>query len=698
MSLHVITLGYSQTSTSASESYNSYTQPSGQGSVLLQNLGANAIAIGGRQFVVDTSFEPYRREAFRHRSLPAQRESVNFTNIMGEATVNTEGLWRRGQNDWSAGAGQKYLDRKDSQMPHRFYSSKGVDVFSQDMQMTLLNDTTQVRSSTNTNLQICRAGGYMFIIDGTSILRTPVTGTGAYSTYTTLTNPTGVTAYYSLCSNDSRVFFATDKGIWYYDISQVGGGSPLTLAQWCGNDSGTGFTGFNLVRYCNERLIAASGNYLYSFAYNHSTPSSTAPGAATDLLMVHTNVSWVWTDAVGGPSQIYFAGYVQYSTGAKGFSAIYRSGIPSSTANSAAVPNFPVQALPLPGGEQAYSLACYLNYVFIGTSKGIRMAQTLSAYDPNATQTGDLKSGSYIPNLTNPVGYPVKDIVGDGRFVYFGWSNYDTASTGLGKLDLTTNIAGDPLTPAYASDLMVSGQGEVISMDWDTYNGYPVFAISGKGFYRKDLTKYVTQGTLNSGGFTYGIPDHKIPVFFDYGVAFPANNGTQVSANLVTEPFDANVTGTISVPAATTELFSEKYLAAGSAYTAETFEVQLNLLSDTTQTQTPTVFRWTLKSWPKVVSEVGIMVPVQLFSVNVVDGMEVFTDPYEAYMYLENLRYTQQITTYQEGSLTASVIVEDLDFLPHKRRGGYESGFEGDCVVTLKTIGGYNSYSGIPTT
>jgi hypothetical protein len=92
------------------------------------------------------------------------------------------------------------------------------------------------------------------------------------------------------------------------------------------------------------------------------------------------------------------------------------------------------------------------------------------------------------------------------------------------------------------------------------------------------------------------------------------------------------------------------------------------------------------------------MVPVQLFSVNVVDGMEVFTDPYEAYMYLENLRYTQQITTYQEGSLTASVIVEDLDFLPHKRRGGYESGFEGDCVVTLKTIGGYNSYSGIPTT
>jgi TRAP-type uncharacterized transport system substrate-binding protein len=25
--------------------------------------------------------------------------------------VNTEGLWRRGQNDWSAGAGQKYLDR-----------------------------------------------------------------------------------------------------------------------------------------------------------------------------------------------------------------------------------------------------------------------------------------------------------------------------------------------------------------------------------------------------------------------------------------------------------------------------------------------------------------------------------------------------------------------------------------------------------
>ena len=695
MSLHVITLGYSKTSTNASEAYYSYGQPSAQTSSLLKNLGPNAIAIAGKTFAVDTSFEPYRREAFRHKSLPAQRQSINLTNIAGEGTVNTEGLWRREQNDFSAGAGQKYLDRKDSNMPHRFYQSKGMDVFTTDMQATLLNDTTKFRSSSNTNLQVVRAGSYMFIIDGATVLYTPVTGSGAYSTFTTMTTPSGVTSFYSICSNDSQVYVATNSGIWYYNLTSIG--SSVAFSQWCGNDTGTGFTGYNIVRYCNERLIAASGNYLYCFAYGH-TPGSAAP-ATGDKLMVHNNSSWVWTDAVGGPSQLYFSGYVPQGNSV-GTSAIFRSGISVSSATTVAAPwtpNYPVQALPMPQGEAVYSLECYLNYIFIGTNNGIRMAQTLSQYDPNATQAGDLKAGNYVPNLTQPISAPIHGITGDGRFVYFGWSNYDATSTGLGKLDLSTFIAGDPLSPAYASDLMATTQGQVLSVDWDTYNDLPVFAVSGQGFYKKDPAHYVQSGYINSGGFTYGIPDNKVPVYFDYGVDFPASPGSNVSATLTTEPFDASQSHTMDVPSATSDVFSEHFLPAGSAYAAETFMTKVTLQSSTDRTATPILKRWTLKAWPTTVAETSIMVPIQLFSVNVIDGLEVFADPYDSFMFLENLRQTQQIVVYQEGSLSASVIVETLDFLPHKRRGGYENGFEGDCVVTLKTIGGYNSYTGTPT-
>ena len=72
------------------------------------------VSIAGRNYVLDTSFEPYRRDAFRHRSIQAQRESISLDNIPGEGTVNTEGLWRRLAEDWHNGAGQPYQDRKDS--------------------------------------------------------------------------------------------------------------------------------------------------------------------------------------------------------------------------------------------------------------------------------------------------------------------------------------------------------------------------------------------------------------------------------------------------------------------------------------------------------------------------------------------------------------------------------------------------------
>ena len=89
-----------------------------------------SVSIGGRSYVVNTSFEPYRRDAFRHRSIQPQRESVDLTNIPGQGTINTEGLWRRGADDWHFGAGQPYQDRKGS-VDARFSTSKGINPWMQ---------------------------------------------------------------------------------------------------------------------------------------------------------------------------------------------------------------------------------------------------------------------------------------------------------------------------------------------------------------------------------------------------------------------------------------------------------------------------------------------------------------------------------------------------------------------------------------
>jgi hypothetical protein len=299
----------------------------------------------------------------------------------------------------------------------------------------------------------------------------------------------------------------------------------------------------------------------------------------------------------------------------------------------------------------------------------------------------------------------VHGITGDGRFVWFGWSNYDASSTGLGRMDLSNYIEGTSLAPAYQSDLMVDENGEVLDVMYDAINDVVLIAVSGKGFYRStvssDTPYYVSSGTLNTGGFSYGIPDHKIPVFFDYGVDMPDNapagaTPASVYADLEVEPFDPSLKTTLSVPPAT-EGQSEQTVNNGKAYSAELFQTILHINADSTGVATPTVYRWTLKGWPAAVSETEISVPLLLHIVNMVDGLETYADPYEQFMFLENLRENQTIVLYQESTLTANVIIDSLEWVPYKRQGNYEGGFEGDLVVTMKTIGGYNPYEGFVT-
>jgi hypothetical protein len=695
--------GFSPSSGSLADTFWGYTDSSDQTANLLKNLGPNTIAIGGRQFVVDTSFEPYRREAFKHKTIPSQRQSINLTNVSGQGTINTEGLWRREQTDWSMGAGQKYLDRNQQSMENRFYQSKGVDAFAVPNQLTLLNATKQIKNSANTNLGVTRCGTYMYVIDGNAVYESSnwfsSSPSWAAMTYHNATGHGTPTAFYSIDSNGSFVFVATDTGIWYYRA----GGSGGTLRRfecYAENHTGTNFTGYNLVRWCNERVVAASGTELYHFETTHATwpTPGGVPSGADIAINLANSPDWVWSDACPGSANIYACGYI--ATGNTGYSgAVYRIGM--DTTSSPPTLKYPIQTLPLSPDEYPTCIQNYLNYVFLGTNRGIRMCQTLNAYDPSSNGNGDLKAGPLIPNQLQQVTSPVRAITADGRYVWFGWSNYDDTSTGLGKLDLTTFIESQPLTPAYQSDLMVSGSGEILDTVYDPLNSLVIFAVSGKGFYCNDSTKYVSSGYIKTGAFTYGIPDHKIPVFFDYGVDQPDDTPagatpSYVYAEVQVEPFDPSRQHTLVVPAAA-EGQSEQTVTGGASYLSETFQTVLYIVSDNANATTPTVYRWTLKAWPAAVSETEIHVPLQLHVVNTVDGLETYSDPYEQFMFLEDLRKNQTIVQYQESTLTANVVVDSLEWAPFKRQGNYEGGFEGDLVANLKTIGGYNPYNGFPT-
>jgi len=559
------------------------------GSSTTGGLATLSYAPQTRTFPVDTSFEPYRREAFRHRSIPAQRNAIQMTNIMGEGTVNTEGLWRREMREFQDGAGQQYLDHKEGDSASRFYSSKGVDVFSYPYQAKLLPDTYFTYSSSASNLKVVSCNGKMVFVENATVkyVTSTMTNGSRWTTTTTITGLTGVSTIYDITAANSYIYIATDNGIWF---AQPGTTSFTKFA------TGT----YTMVAWANDQLIASNGPVLYAFQPRSSTtaplfgsgpsnavasqqisgignqgsalvqiagpnnpfivgqsitiantqtqafigaislsgnivtatsttgyphglqvgnsitldlgfsgsgvsetatvlsvpdsthftwatkkvtstvgfssgtatsttslyngtwnvsnisgstvtiqlagstnPSNATYGAQTiggsvgsntapDVLFTHQDPSWVWSDAIGGETQVYFAGYSSRN-GSNGNGCVYRSGlVGSSTTSSTGTSTVstssvaqpfqlgsPVQALLMSPDEYPTALQSYLNFIFIGTNRGIRMAQTLSIYDPTATATGDLKAGPLIPNILTPVSNPVTAIVGDGRFVWF---------------------------------------------------------------------------------------------------------------------------------------------------------------------------------------------------------------------------------------------------------------------------------------
>ena len=899
--------------------------------------GSGTYAPQTRTFPVDTSFEPYRREAFRHKSIPGQRQAIQMTNIMGEGTVNTEGLWRREMREFQDGAGQQYLDHKEGDVASRFYSSKGVDVFSYPYQAKLLPDTYNYFPSNNSNVQVVSCNGLLVMVDGTAVKYL----TGINSS-TTIGGLSGVTTIYDITAANSYVYIATNNGVWFSQpgvsgftkfasgnytmvswandqliasngptlyafqprststaplygsapsglvssqaITGIGNGGSATvnlagatnsfvvgqsvtisntqtealigsislsgnivtatsisgyphglqvgnlitldLGYSSGNISETvtvtavgssttfswttkkvttttGFTGgtaTSATSLYNDvwNISAISGNVITIQLAGATNPSNATYGALTiggsigstsapDVLFTHQDPSWIWSSAIGGETQVYFAGYSQrtnsgvttnsngciYRAGLLGSSTTSSTGVQTTSINNVAQPfqlNTPVQALPMSPDEYPTTIQSYLNFIFIGTNRGIRMAQTLSIYDPTATATGDLKSGPLIPNILTPIESPVTAIVGDGRFVWFSWNNYDATtvtatlvngsttvtlsavssnatvgqaisgtniptgtvitvvngtsltmsnaatgsssnisivlgSTGLGRLDLSTFINGDPLSPVYASDLMVSGTGIINALAWDPVNNLPVMALASKGIYKAyatnvngvmNATQFVANGSITSSIFDYGIPDQKAPVYFEYGGVTPT--GTNLQANVICEPQES-FAQTIRIASFTSPTIigtSVKEYTVDPNPKSSQFQVVVNLNASSGGATSPTLYRWTLKSFPNVVSGTNISVVLQLFSVNTVDGEEVYIDPYDNFYWLESLRQSQNLVTYTEGPLSTSIaIIETLDWIPHKRRNNYENGFEGDCVVTLKTLGPY-SYT--PTT
>ena len=415
------------------------------------------IAINGRPYMLDMKIGQYTRQYDAR-----VRDSVDQSTEPGESALNPQGLWRRSQSSWHYGSGQEYADTADAES-YRFYTSKGVNVWDKG-KLTLLPDTTQKRSSANSNLYCATADTRLYMTDGQTLVYS-----SDLSTFTTVTS-TAASNLYAIASDGYNVFYSYANG----DIDQTNAGTGASSAYITGIEAGR-------MAYVKGRLMVAGQGTDKRKIWNiTTTPGSSANNPSA--LFTHPNSDFNWVGFAGGQNNIYCAGY----SGNK--STIYKTAI---KADGTAL-DIPTVAGELPLGEIVTAIHGYLGYVVIGLSDGFRFC--------SADDNGNLLIGPKIET-----GSSVDEFAGVGQYIYFGYKNFDTTSTGIGRMDISVFISTNQ--PAWASDLMVTGQGAI--PDVHEFNNKSVFTVAGLGLYTEHETNLVASGYLRSGIYRWGVPDAK---------------------------------------------------------------------------------------------------------------------------------------------------------------------------------------------
>lgn len=586
------------------------------------------IAINGRPYLIDTKSGEFGRQ-FDARV----RDSVDQSAEPGEAAINPQGLWRRSQSSWHYGAGQEYSDTADAES-YRFRSSKGIDVWNRG-ELSLLSDTTQAYPTSNSNLYMATADSRIYGSDGQNVKYTT-----DWSTFTTVTG-TDASNIYSLTSDGYNVFFSYENG----DIDQTNAGTSAASNYVTGIEAGT-------LRYVRGRFMVAGQGADKNKIWNITT----APGSSVNnppALYTHPNTNFNWVGFAGGQNHIYAAGY----SGNK--SLVYKTTI---KADGTAL-DIPTVAAELPQGEIVSGMEAYLGYIIIGLTTGFRFC--------SADSEGNLVIGPLIETGTT-----VNSFAGIGKFVYFGWTNYDSTSTGIGRMDISTQVNTNQ--PAYASDLMVTGQGTIV--DIHEFENEPVFTVSGLGAYRTHPTNKVSSGTLETGVYRWGIPDAKFIPKWD--LRTQPLNGT-VTISVASDNGDFDSIGSQSIANTLESTFDG----------AETkvFEAEAKLTlerSSTDSTIGPVVTRWLGRAYAAPLRSHIFSVPVLLHHVvQDKNGREQYVDVDYELSLLRDLVENPRVVTYQENTESYSVVVEDVRWRPiQSARNHNEWDWNGTCIVIMRSV------------
>ena len=584
------------------------------------------IAINGRPYMVDM-----KANAFNRQYDARVRDSVDQSTEPGEGALNPQGLWRRSQSSWHYGAGQQYSDTADAEA-YRFYTSKGVDPWTKG-RLSLLRDTTNVYPTSGTNLYAVTADGRLYGTDGQNVKYT--------TDFVTVTTVTGTAAspLYSITSDGYNVFYSYDNG----DIDQTNAGISTSSAYITGIEAG-------VLAYVRGRLMVAGQGTDKRKIWNITTAAGSSANNPT-ALYTHPNTNWTWVGFAAGQTHIYAAGY------AGNTSIIYKTQI---KADGTAL-DIPTAAAELPLGEIVRSIYGYLGYIILGTDTGFRFCST--------DTDGNLTVGPLVET-----GAAVGAMAGIGKYVYFSWSNFDSTSTGVGRMDISVFIS--PNQPAYATDLMATAQGTVQAIH--EFQNDVLFTVSGVGVFQPHATNLVSSGYLRSGIYRWGVPDAKFIPKLDLR-CLPLSGSVTIS--VASDGGDFQDFATFSTANAKEKTFDgleDKVFEA---------EIKVTLTRAASATTGPTLTRWMARAYAAPLRSQIFSVPLIMHHKLSINGREYWQDVDAELAYLRDLVETPRVVTYQENEETFAVVVENVQMQIAQLVNAHRTNdFEGTAIVVMRSV------------
>ena len=335
------------------------------GSSALANLGGSMVAIDGRIYPIDTASDAYSQRSI---DVLQQRNTADNRDLL----LLPQNIWRQQMSDWSSGAGQSNLDRDDA-IQSRYEDSFGIDPWT-SWRFSLLPETTKLQTLSGKSW-LSLHDGYLVVVNGNM--------TYWWSDFGTMTASValGPDPIIDIADRGDAIMGLNDQG----DIYRLNG--PADTAALYYN---TTLTGANMIAWEKDYLLVGHANVLNWVKTNNQI----------ETIYTNPDPQFRWESACEGPNAIYLLG----GYGDKW--VVHKVTIKDDGTGL----NPAIVAAQLPDGEIGYKISEYLGFIFIGTNKGVRMAQ------PNAN--GDLLLGAIIPTDE-----PVRCFEAQDRFMWYGNSS-----------------------------------------------------------------------------------------------------------------------------------------------------------------------------------------------------------------------------------------------------------------------------------